>query len=339
VVNVASAVASNRSSAVSKGSKQQKSEASLSRSESKHESVEDDASVSASQEPVNEDTTPMEAAVENIEPTTEESVVKAEAQNEEIIPPTESDESVGELDETAPTVPESEASETATPSEDKPQSTPPTTDPTKPVESNETPTSLDTQDEINVHINTRMHVQSQEDLEDDYNYCDDQVNITTVATRLIESPLPSSEDDGFMFINVDYEADPDLPVLKMCSGLSRSASWDWGLEKALHGDELILVDVCATPIMRPSTPVAFEYEDLVEVEMDAEEVKEVVPQQQFEGLNIDMMLPDTTEDLDREDIIQQIRDLIDMRDKYMAKNANYQNLLGEYFRRKRVWKE
>ena len=82
------------------------------------------------------------------------------------------------------------------------------------------------------------------------------------------------------------------------------------------------------------TPVQLLINDgNVEMETGSDDVGQV---QQSQPLNIEQMLPEPTEDLDREDIITNIRDLIEMRDKCMAKNANYQNLLGEYFRRKRV---
>jgi hypothetical protein len=342
--NIASAAASNRSSTTSK---RQKSEASLSRSESKRESVGEDARVA--QESVVDET--VGAKEEVASPIADELAMEADVQEEETPPalPSSGGDTVEEtavisapdiatvVENPVPVVQENEP-ETNASSEEKlsaeAHSTPPINEPVDEIVLEETPvTRKDSQEETNININSKMHVQSQEDLEDDYTYSDDQVNITTVTARLIESPLPSTEDDGFMFINVDYEADPDLPVIKMCSGLSRTGSWDWGLEKALHGDELVLVDACITPIMRPSTPVLAVHDDPVEIQ-EGEDAEEV--QHRELEMKIDQMLPEDTEDLDREEIITQIRDLIDMRDKYMAKNANYQNLLGEYFRRKRV---
>lgn len=154
---------------------------------------------------------------------------------------------------------------------------------------------------------------------------DDSIAFVPVTARLLESPLPS-QDDGFTFVNVDYAADPDTPVIQLATRISRSNSWDWGIERAAVSEEAELIRVVRpiTPIMRPSTPIVVEQVAVESVELKLEP-------------EIAALMPEATDDLDREAIIFEIRGLFDAKEKYIAKNLQYQNLLGEYFRRKRVF--
>jgi len=158
----------------------------------------------------------------------------------------------------------------------------------------------------------------------------DSINITSLTSRLLESPLPTDEE-GFTFINIDYEADPDLPIITMGTKISRSSSWDWGIEQIPSGvdADMILVARPITPIIRPSTPVTEE-----KTEQTNQNTEQPI---ESESTNLILtLLPDQTDFVDRESIIAEIRAAVDSKEKHISKNLHYQNLLGEYFRRKRT---
>lgn len=195
-------------------------------------------------------------------------------------------------------------------------------------------------EEVDIQMNNR--IQSFEDLEDDDVYYDDQINVTSATARLVESPTPSLAEEAFMFVNVEYGTDPDLPVVSMCSALSRSNSWDWGLNKEIYGGDFVEVEGAVTPVMRPSTPEAPKVEispEQVGVSSDEtpeQDAGEPTQQDNVED-EINQLLPEATEEVDRETVINEIRDLMEIREKHAARNIYFQNLLGEYFKKKRVF--
>ena len=145
--------------------------------------------------------------------------------------------------------------------------------------------------------------------EDDEQYTD--FSVIPKTTRILTSPLPT-EMDGFTFINVDYDMDPDLPVLTNTK-LSRSNSWDYGIDKPVRKGVLEEYDVFLG-VLRASTPVK-EVEENVSVEVE----------------------PVIIDFIDREALISDIRQIIEQREKLLIKNQMFQNALGDHFKRKRVF--
>ncbi|KAJ3226242.1 Coiled-coil domain-containing protein 96 [Clydaea vesicula] len=160
---------------------------------------------------------------------------------------------------------------------------------------------------------------------DEFETLNDNFEVTTVTERILSSPLPSTKD-AFIFVNVDYEVDPDTPVIKVVTALSRSTSWEGGIDKVVTED-LVLVARPVTPILRPTTP---------EIKIHKEEGDEEISTDKVEHIHGSIILPPPTDQIDREAVIAEIKQISEVKEKLYLRNLMYQNLLGEYFRKKRT---
>ncbi|KAJ3218967.1 Coiled-coil domain-containing protein 96 [Dinochytrium kinnereticum] len=167
------------------------------------------------------------------------------------------------------------------------------------------------------------------DAQEDFQEIGEEIEVIPAVGRILTSP-PPADIEGFTFMNINYEEDPDIPVMYIGTRLSRSESVMSGAE----GPETRATSASTrvrTPLLRASTPTLAETKR--EEGMSAEE--------QRAELDAAVCTTDVTaamleEGVDREALILGIRLALDLREKYRAKNTFLQNKLGEYFRRKRA---
>lgn len=176
------------------------------------------------------------------------------------------------------------------------------------------------------------------------------------AARVLASPVPEL-NEGFIFMNVDYEADPDTPVIALATALSRSASLDD--VGAAASSLAATLDGSSTPLLRPSTP------DKLELQRDAANHHGTHQMDggdsSFHGQHgqtstiantttaaggagnagrssfaNDSIALESVPVYDREALILSIRQELDIKEKHSSKNLTLQNKLGDYFKKKRV---
>ncbi|KAJ3041122.1 Coiled-coil domain-containing protein 96 [Rhizophlyctis rosea] len=178
--------------------------------------------------------------------------------------------------------------------------------------------------------------------------------------RILESPPPGAagprigaggeegeqepESGKFVFVNVDYGADPDADIfLFSAAQVSRGETPEGEGAAEDAGDEEVRrkrrgADEPGTPILRPSSPTGFV--PVVDEVPEGEAVEGgVVPSGEVAGTaGPAVMLPETViqEGIDRDELILSIKQQLDEKDKLKARNGVLQNKLGEYFRRKRT---
>ncbi|KAJ3193932.1 Coiled-coil domain-containing protein 96 [Irineochytrium annulatum] len=159
----------------------------------------------------------------------------------------------------------------------------------------------------------------------------EEIEIIPAVKRTLTSPLPN-EEQGFTFMNIDYEEDPDLPVMMLATRLSRSESAASELPGGAAATAATPVPRVRTPILKASTPTLIEPEN-TENSTDEKDTADATSEKDVQdgsnGVDLD-------EGIDREVLILGIRIALDFRDKHRARNTFLQNKLGEYFRRKRA---
>ncbi|KAJ3102623.1 Coiled-coil domain-containing protein 96 [Phlyctochytrium planicorne] len=158
----------------------------------------------------------------------------------------------------------------------------------------------------------------------------EEIEITPAIERTMTSP-PPNDIQGFTFMNVNYEEDPDIPMMILTTRLSRSESVMSGEAPTTHPASRV-----RTPMLRASTPTLVEPKEevsLVDGKKDGKDADEAGEDADTAGAATASMLE---EGVDREALILGIRLALDLREKYRTKNTFLQNKLGEYFRRKRA---
>ena len=142
-----------------------------------------------------------------------------------------------------------------------------------------------------------------------------------ITLRLLTSPPPELSSN-FAFVYVDYERDPDAPTVALTTALSRATS------RILYEEQNTIDQTFLAQNLRPSTPtsaVAVEPKKSEDNGGSKESDISVVPESALEQ-----------EEIGRDELINEIRELIDRKDRLKAKNIAIQNRLGEYFKRKKV---
>jgi hypothetical protein len=203
------------------------------------------------------------------------------------------------------------------------------------------------QDDIKVLDDINATLQS---VQQEIDEVGDEIEIIPAVARTLTSPIPT-DLQGFTFINMNYEEDPEGPIIDIGThALSSSPSG--------RGSIVVLNDAVPegaataespadgsatpfrvrTPMLRPSTPT-------VTIELKKEDIES---SDSITGATDDPSNKFTTEEtpdvaaaileegIDREELIANIKLSLDRRDKLKLKNTFLQNKLGEYFRRKRA---
>ncbi|KAI9208579.1 uncharacterized protein BJ171DRAFT_210604 [Polychytrium aggregatum] len=153
-----------------------------------------------------------------------------------------------------------------------------------------------------------------------------EMEVVASVSRTLVSPAPM-DYQGFTFMNVNYELDPDTPLVDLVTPLSRADSM-----RSSPDDEARAASPQRTqslqeniPIIRPSTPT--------EDAGTSDAIKAVVG---------DVVIPELTkaneiilEAIDRDEVISNIKAILEVKEKLRLKNEVLQNKLAEHFKRKR----
>ncbi|KAJ1549263.1 Coiled-coil domain-containing protein 96, partial [Nowakowskiella sp. JEL0078] len=154
----------------------------------------------------------------------------------------------------------------------------------------------------------------------------------TETTRALISPVPFDEIKPFefTFMNVNYEVDPDAPIISIVTNLSRNESMI--LDKILktESDEY----ESTTPLLRATSPTAINETQSVVNEMP-ENISQDTTDIEKDTVSMAAHQNVVEEVIDREELIGNIKLLLEQREKLKSKNSFLQNRLGEYFKRKR----
>ncbi|KAI8799757.1 hypothetical protein BJ742DRAFT_116273, partial [Cladochytrium replicatum] len=159
------------------------------------------------------------------------------------------------------------------------------------------------------------------------------------TTRMLKSPVPTETAQAFRFMNVDYEADPDTPVISIVTRLSRSQSANVakGSVLSLVEDEEGKEDGCVkVELLRATSPTSAMVVEREGEEGGGGEEGEEGGKDDAGGGEKDKDGVEVVQEVDREVVILAIRQAMEMREKLKAKNTTLQNKLGEYFKRKRT---
>ncbi|KAI8853550.1 hypothetical protein BC829DRAFT_439951 [Chytridium lagenaria] len=155
------------------------------------------------------------------------------------------------------------------------------------------------------HSMEQMITEAQEDFQE----IGEEIEIVPAVGRILSSP-PPADIQGFTFMNVNYDEDPDIPIMFIATRLSRS-------ESVMSGAEVTTRAASAssrvrTPMLRASTPT------LAETKKEDGNAEDRTTE-----INLAGALKDSTEALleegvDREALIAGIRLALDFREKYRA---------------------
>ena len=153
--------------------------------------------------------------------------------------------------------------------------------------------------------------------------------------RLLETPEPEPKDTNFPFPHATYEADPDEFTVGLVLSLSRSAS----------KEDVSQTDTDIAEI-RPSSPtfMAQGTENAVDAQAQVNEngvadpsnPSDVSENQAEVTPEVSLPPPPPEEIINRDEIIAQLRQKLELKEKLTQKNLLLQNKLGDYFKKKRT---
>jgi hypothetical protein len=206
---------------------------------------------------------------------------------------------------------------------------------------------------FNMKINTRLD----SILVDCYDFktaliCEDRIEMTSSIERLLISP-PPEKTSAFEFVNAAYENDPDDLVLGLTTVLSRTGTPDAEIIEGLYRcemlpltDEMLIIratspkPVISNTVISAEPEVALEAIVFPKVDVDnLEENSVIAPEiilvaQEEAPIEPEIEEPKVPE-ANREELISNIKHLLEQREKTCNRNAVLQNKLSDYFKRKR----